>query len=92
MTEVASITVSSLTVNSLPFHVAFCATILIGFSAEIVTSAVPKSAVPFLTTTALFSMLIDEPSAYGFQVPRTVLPFLSLASTVRARGLSPLST
>ena len=37
-------------------------------------------------------MLMEEPSAYGFQVPRTVLPFLSLASTVRARGLSPLST
>ena len=29
-------------------------------------------------------MLIDEPSAYGFQVPRTSFPFLSLVSPVRA--------
>ena len=56
------------------------------------TEASPKFALPVLTFTSLFSMLIDEPSAYGSHVPRTVLPSLSLASTVRARGLSPLST
>ena len=56
------------------------------------TVASPKFALPVLTFTSLFSMLIDEPSAYGSHVPRTVLPFTSLASTVIARGLSPLST
>ena len=63
-TEVAEVTDSSLTANSLPFQVAFWVTTFRGLFADILTvTPDPKFAVPDFVTTALFSILIEEPSA-----------------------------